>query len=750
MSKTAPETAGRALRFGIKGMSCASCVGRVERALECVAGVDSVSVNLLTSEAVVAGEADAGQVLRAIRKAGYRGVRKDAENAAAGHGDEADARGLRRDGLLAAVFTLPVFVLDMGVHWVPAMESAVIGTLGHDGLHRLLFVLAAVVQFGPGLRFYRTGVPALLRGGPDMNSLVALGTSAAFGYSVVATFLPGWLPEGSAHVYFEASAVIITLVLAGRLMEARARGRTGGAIRKLLDLAPRTARVVGGDGSERDVPLDGVRSGDLLRVRPGESVPVDGVVEAGRSHVDESMVTGEPVPVEKRDGDGVTGGTINGSGTFTFRATGVGEEMLLARIVAMVREAQAGKLPIQALVDRVTRYFVPAVMLVAAVTFGLWLWVGPSPALAVVNAVAVLIIACPCAMGLATPTSIMVATGRGAENGILFRKGAALQELAAIDTLLLDKTGTLTEGKPALTRIRVWDELGEDEALGMTAALERGSEHPVGAAIVAAAEERELILPAVADFRAEAGKGIRGEIDGCVVLAGKPSFLEEEGVALTRAIGVVDDFAGEGMTPVVMAVDGMAVAVFGVSDPVKAGSSTAVRALCEHGLRVVMVTGDHGSTARAVAEQVGIPEVHSGVLPGGKADLVADEQAAGRRVCFIGDGINDAPALARADVGMAIGTGADVAVESADVVLISGDPEKIPLAAGLSRLALRNIRQNLFWAFAYNTALIPVAAGLLYPGFGVLLSPALAAAAMAASSLCVVGNALRLKRQPIR
>ena len=739
-------------RFRIKGMSCASCVGRVERAVGRVPGVESVVVNLVTSEAAVDGEVDVGRVVKAIRSAGYESVWLESgrgTGVAGGDEDAADVRRLRRDGLLAAVFTLPVFVLDMGVHWVPTMEAAVMGVLGRDGLHRLLFAFAAVVQFGPGLRFYRAGVPALLRGGPDMNSLVVLGTSAAFGYSVVATFFPWVLPEGAAHVYFEASAVIITLVLAGRLLEARARGRTSGAIRKLMDLAPRTARVIGEDGDERDVPLAEVRVGDRLRVRPGESVPVDGTVEAGESHVDESMVTGEPVPVMKRAGDVVTGGTMNGSGTLVFAATGVGADTLLARIVGMVRDAQAAKLPIQALVDRVTRYFVPAVMGVAVATFGIWWWLGPSPALALVNAVAVLIIACPCAMGLATPTSIMVATGRGATMGVLFRKGSALQVLGGIEMVVLDKTGTLTEGKPALTRTQAFGAVDEEMALRYGAALERGSEHPIAAAIVATAEERGLELPEVDHFASEPGHGVRGVVNGREVLAGKLDFLEACGVEVSSMREFVADFARGAMTPVLLAVAGEPAAVFGVSDPVKPASEAAVRAMKRRGLRVVMVTGDHEVTARVVADRLGIEEVEAGVLPGGKADLVADYQKGGRRVCFVGDGINDAPALARADVGIAIGTGADVAVESADVVLMSGDPGKIPQAIGLSRMTLRNVRQNLFWAFAYNTALIPVAAGVLYPKFGLLLSPALAAAAMAASSLCVVGNALRLKRQKI-
>lgn len=727
------------VRFRIKGMSCASCVGRVERAVAELPGVRAVAVNLLTAEAEVDSDLDPAVIMKQIRKSGYQ-----ASAITSGEEGVSETKGLRRDWMVAVIFTLPLFALDMGVHWIPALEAGVIGVLGLDGFHRLLFALAVVVQFGPGLRFYRSGMPALLRGGPDMNSLVMLGTTAAFGYSVMATFFSEFLPEGSAHVYYEASAMIIALVLTGRMLEERARGRTGSAIRKLLDLTPRTARVIR-DDSEQDVPLAEVRVGDLLRVRPGESVPVDGVLESGRSHVDESMITGEPIPVEKQDGDGVTGGTLNGSGTFAFRATGVGAETLLARIVEMVRAAQSAKLPIQALVDRVTRVFVPVVILLAAATFLLWWFFALSPALAVVNAVAVLIIACPCAMGLATPTSILVATGRGAENGVLFRKGTALQLLSGIDFVVLDKTGTLTNGKPALTRTRTFGELQEIDALKFAAAVERGSEHPLGKAMVDAAEKERLVVPEVVDFISTPGNGICGRVEARDVVVGTAGFLEASGVDVVPLRDTVEVFAAEAMTPVLLALDGVACAVFGISDPVKAGAEETVRALKGRGLGVVMITGDHRSTALAVARHVGIDEVMAGVLPGGKADAVVDLQAGGRRVCFVGDGINDAPALARADVGIAIGTGADIAVESADVVLMSGDPTKIPFAIGLSKAAMQNIRQNLFWAFAYNTALIPVAAGALYFTHGLLLSPALAAAAMAASSLCVVGNALRLK-----
>jgi len=733
-------------RFRIKGMSCATCAGRVERAIAAVPGVRSATVNLVTAEAVVDGEFDPRGIMRRIGKAGYKASLLT-EGGDGAEDETREARSLWRAWLVSAAFTLPVFVLDMGAHWIPGMGDALDNALGRGGLHFLLFLLAGVVQFGPGLRFFRSGMPALLRGAPDMNTLVMLGTGAAFGYSAVVTIAPGILPDGSDHVYFEASAMIITLVLTGRMLEGRARRSAGGAIRKLLELAPSTARVIRDDG-ETDVPIAEVRAGDLLRVRPGERLPVDGTVESGRSHVDESMVTGEPVPVEKHPGDTVTGGTLNGHGALTMRATRVGADTLLARIVEMVRAAQSARLPVQAMVDRVTRVFVPAIMASAAATFCVWWFSGAPASVALVNAVAVLIIACPCAMGLATPMSILVGTGRGAENGVLFRKGDALQALGMIRTVAIDKTGTLTLGKPALTRIEAFDSHQEDDVLRFAAAAEQASEHPIALAITLAARERGLPLPEPRDFSATPGHGIRAGIDGHDVVIGTPAFLESSGIDVAGAEENLAALAGGGSTPVLLAIGGRLAALLGVADPVRPDAAAAVTALRDRGLRVVMVTGDHAATARAVAGETGIDEVIAGVPPDGKAETVERLRKNGR-VCFVGDGINDAPALARADVGIAIGTGADIAVESADVVLMAGDPGKIPFAIGLSCATMANIRQNLFWAFAYNTALIPVAAGVLYIPFGILLSPALAAAAMAASSLCVAGNALRLKRMKI-
>lgn len=728
-------------RFKIQGISCASCVGRIERGVSALPGVRSVVVNLATGEATVDSDLEADKVAAKITQIGYPaeviGKEKPEE-------ESVGTDPLKRDFLVAAAFTVPIVLLDMGVHFVPAAHHFIERTVGLGGLHLVLFVLAAVVQFGPGLRFYRKGMPAMMRAAPDMNSLVMLGTTAAFGYSVIATFFPSILPRGSVHVYFEASAMIITLVLLGRLLEANARGRTGEAIRRLLDLQARHARVIR-DGNESEIPIEEVRAGDVIRVRPGEKIPVDGEVQSGSSHVDESMVSGEPAPVKKEQGDEVVGGTLNGSGSFIFLATKIGSETLLARIVEMVRAAQGSKLPVQALVDRVTHVFVPVVMVLAVLTFLLWFFIGPSLALAIANAVAVLIIACPCAMGLATPTSIMVGTGKAAETGILFRKGEALQMLRDAAVVAIDKTGTLTEGHPSVSDVFTAGGMSEDDVLRLAAAAEKGSEHPLGEAILRAAEQRGIDVPEPESFKAVGGMGIIAEVEGRALRIGTPRFLEASGVEVAGLREKAVEFSTAAMTAVMVAVDGLAVAVLGISDQIKDSSPAAVGRLRGAGLRVVMVTGDNETTARAVADKLGISEVMAGVLPGEKADAVAKLQQGGVRVLFVGDGINDAPALAKADVGMAVGSGSDIAIESAQVVLISGDMRKIPTAMAISRATMRNIRQNLFWAFVYNAALIPVAAGVLYPLFGILLSPVLAAGAMAASSVCVVLNALRLK-----
>jgi Cu+-exporting ATPase len=736
--------------LAIEGMTCAACAGRIERALARLPGVIEASVNLASERAQirhVSGAVAPRDLVAAIEDAGYR-----ARPVSAATGDreagrrEAERRELTRSVWIAGALTLPVFVLEMGSHLIPALHHWIMDTTGMQTNWTIQFVLTSLVLFGPGLRFYRAGLPALLRGAPDMNSLVALGTGAAWIYSTVATFAPGLLPPGTVNVYFEAAAVIATLILVGRLLEARARGRTSDAIRRLVGLQPKTTRVLLDGGGTVERPLADIVRGDILVVRPGERVPVDGIVLDGSSFVDESMITGEPVPVAKGSGAEVVGGSINRTGTFTFRASRVGADTLLAQIVRMVEEAQGAKLPIQALVDRVTLVFVPVVIAVALVTFAVWWAFGPSPALtfALVNAVAVLIIACPCAMGLATPTSIMVGTGRAAELGILFRRGEALQTLVATQVVALDKTGTLTEGRPALTDLVPAEGFAEEEVLRLVAAAESRSEHPVAEAILAAARARSLALPAPAGFEADPGFGIRAEVAGRRVEIGADRLMRRLGLDITPFAAEAARLGDEGRTPLYAAIDGRLAAILAVADRVKPTTSEAIARLHALGLRVTMITGDNRRTAAAIASRLGIDEVVAEVLPVGKVEAVRRLKAQGK-VAFVGDGINDAPALAEADTGIAIGTGTDIAIESADVVLMSGDLRGVANALALSRATIRNIRQNLFWAFAYNTALIPVAAGLLYPAFGILLSPVFAAAAMAASSVCVVTNAVRLR-----
>ncbi|WP_455947592.1 heavy metal translocating P-type ATPase [Lelliottia jeotgali] len=753
------ERAGYTVReatteLSIEGMTCASCVGRVERGLAQLPGVIAASVNLATERAQVrhlAGTVSVADLVAAVENAGYTARAAGVSTAAAGDQEEerreAEARALRRSLLLAVVLTLPVFILEMGSHLVPAMHHWVMHAVGLQTSWYLQFALATLVLFGPGLRFFRKGVPALLRGAPDMNSLVSLGTAAAYGYSVVATFAPGVLPPGTANVYFEAAVVIVTLILLGRTLEARAKGRTSQAIKRLVGLQARTARVQRGDETV-EVPLDEVTLGDVVLVRPGEKVPVDGAVVEGASYVDESMITGEPVPVAKAVGAEVVGGTLNTTGAFSFRVTKVGGDTVLAQIIRLVEQAQGSKLPIQALVDRVTMWFVPAVMAAAALTFLVWLVLGPAPALtfALVNAVAVLIIACPCAMGLATPTSIMVGTGRAAELGVLFRKGEALQALRDVSVIALDKTGTLTKGRPELTDLEPADGFQADEVLALVAAVETRSEHPIAEAIVAAARARGLALAAIERFEAVPGFGVSARVAGRTVAVGADRYMTRLGLEVAAFRPTAQRLGEQGRSPLYAAIDGRLAAVIAVADPIKESTPAAIQALHALGLKVAMITGDNAATAAAIARQLGIDEVAAEVLPDGKVAALKRFRAGGAKVAFVGDGINDAPALAEADVGLAIGTGTDVAIEAADVVLMSGDLRGVPNAIALSQATIRNIKQNLFWAFAYNAVLIPVAAGLLYPFNGTLLSPIFAAAAMALSSVFVLGNALRLKR----
>jgi len=740
------------VELAVEGATCASCVKRIETALKRVPGVIDATMNLATERAsvrVLGGAVAIHDLQDSVAGAGYT-ARPVAGEDAANRQLEARAReeaALARAVLVAGGLTLPVFVLEMGAHLVPGMHDLIARTIGMQTSWYLQFVLVTAVLFGPGLRFFRKGVPALLRGAPEMNALVALGTSAAWSYSVVATFLPDVLPEGTANVYYEAAAVIVTLILAGRYMESRAKGRTSEAIRRLVGLQAKTARLVR-DGEAVEVPLEQVRAGDIVMVRPGDKVPVDGEVVEGASYVDESMITGEPVPVAKGPGAAVVGATINKTGAFTFRATKVGADTVLAQIIRMVEQAQGAKLPIQALVDQVTGWFVPAVMAAAVLTFLAWLLFGPEPALtfALVNAVAVLIIACPCAMGLATPTSIMVGTGRAAEMGVLFRKGQALQTLRGVEVVAVDKTGTLTEGRPALTDLVPAEDFGRDEVLALVAAVETRSEHPIAEAIVHAARQSGLDLPEITKFEADPGFGIVAEAGGRRVVVGADRLMAKLGIDSSAFAEEAARLGQDGKTPLYAALDGRIAAAIAVSDPIKPTTPEAIGALHAQGLKVAMITGDNRRTAEAIAGQLGIDEVVAEVLPSGKVEALERLRESGRRVAFVGDGINDAPALAAADIGIAIGTGTDVAIESADVVLMSGDLRGVPSAIALSKATLLNIRQNLFWAFAYNTVLIPVAAGALYPAYGVLLSPMIAAGAMALSSIFVLGNALRLRR----
>ncbi|MBL8591254.1 MAG: copper-translocating P-type ATPase [Devosia sp.] len=756
IAKAGYATREETIELTIEGMTCASCVSRIEKALAAVPGVISASVNLATEKAVVV--AASGAVTRAaleatVRATGYAVVKPAATQPSDAPEDrrEAELRHLRNALALAAVMTVPLFVMEMGSHFVPAIHDWIMRNIGMTNNLYLQFALATVVLFGPGLRFFKKGIPNLVRLAPDMNSLVVLGTSAAWGYSVVSTFAPAVLPAGTSYVYYEAAAVIVTLILLGRYLEARAKGRTSQAIKRLVGLQPKTARVVR-NGAALELPLEQVVVGDLVEIRPGDRVPVDGVVASGESHIDESMISGEPLPVRKRVGDEVVGGTINRTGAFTFAATKVGADTVLAQIIRMVEAAQGSKLPIQALVDKVTAWFVPAVIGVAVLTFAAWLVFGPSPALtfALVNAVAVLIIACPCAMGLATPTSIMVGTGRAAELGVLFRKGDALQSLRAAQVVALDKTGTLTQGRPALTDVLVSEGFERDEVIALVASVETKSEHPIAEAIVAAVPTERL--QPVTDFAADPGFGVTGRVGGRAVLIGADRAMARAGIDVATFAEQARALGDEGKSPLYAAIDGRLAAIIAVSDPIKETSAEAIAALHALGLKVAMITGDNRRTADAVAARLGIDEVVAEVLPDGKVAALQSLRASGRQVAFVGDGINDAPALAEADVGIAVGTGTDIAIESADVVLMSGDLRGVVNAIALSKATIRNIRQNLFWAFAYNVTLIPVAAGLLYPVNGTLLSPVIAAGAMALSSVFVLGNALRLRgfKAPLR
>jgi Cu+-exporting ATPase len=655
---------------------------------------------------------------------------------------------------IGLALTLPVFVLEMGSHLTDMHMW-----LGSQTSNWIQLVLATPVVLWAGWPFFERGWASVRTRNLNMFTLIAMGTGVAWAYSIVATLLPGLFPaafrtmDGAVPVYFEAAAVITVLVLLGQVLELKAREQTSGAIRALLDLAPKRAYRVRADGSDEEVGLDAVAVGDRLRVRPGESVPVDGEVIDGRSSVDESMVTGESLPVTKEAGAKAIGGTMNLSGSFVMRADRIGRDTMLARIVQMVAEAQRSRAPIQRLADRVSGWFVPLVIAVAAVAFVAWSIWGPEPrfAFGLIAAVSVLIIACPCALGLATPMSIMVGVGRGARGGVLIRNAEALERMEQVDTVVIDKTGTLTEGRPKVVAVRAAPGQPEDELLRLAASLERGSQHPLGAAIVAAAGERGLPLAPARDFDAPAGKGVTGSVEGRRLVIGNRRFLEEAGIDMAadaaRALGAeADRLRQDGASVVLVAIDGQAAGAIAVADPIKASTPGALAALKEAGIRVVMLTGDNATTARAVAARLGIAEVEAEVLPEDKRRTVERLRAEGRVVAMAGDGVNDAPALAAADVGIAMGTGTDVAMESAGVTLVKGDLNGIARARRLSEATMANIRQNLFFAFIYNAAGVPIAAGVLYPFLGILLSPVIAAAAMAASSVSVIGNALRLSR----
>ncbi len=734
--------------LSVGNMTCASCVGRAEDVLDQIPGVLDSSVNLANETAqirILAGVTDAGQLARALTEAGYPAKPSGEETEDVNMRREREINKTRRMTLIAAALTLPVLILEMGSYVIPGMRGFIDTEIGLQNSWMIQFVLTTIVLIWPGRAFFTHGFPALLKRAPDMNSLVAMGTSAAWIFSTISLFFPGLLPEGSGAVYFEAAAVIVTLILLGRWFEARAKGRTGAAIQKLISLQPKTARVER-DGEVIDLPIDEVVVGDKVVIRPGERFPVDGEITDGQSYVDESMISGEPVPVLKTIGSEVVGGTVNGQGALTFKVMRVGHDTVLARIIAMVEQAQGAKLPIQALADKVVRMFVPVVIAVALLSVAVWLVIGPDPALtfALIAGVSVLIIACPCAMGLATPTSIMVGTGRAAEMGVLFRKGEALQQLSEARIVAFDKTGTLTEGHPSVTLIKLADGFEKDKVLPLVAAVESKSEHPIARAIEAKADG--MTLPEVADFQAIAGFGLSAKVQGKTLLVGAERLMVREGISTEEFTSTIAELADKGQTPVFAAVDGKLVMVLAVSDPVKASSREVIDALHAKGLSVAMITGDTQATANVIAKELGIDHIEAEVLPEGKAQAIKDLREKYGPVAFVGDGINDAPALAEADIGLAVGTGTDVAIEAADIVLMSGDLAGAVNALHLSQRTMRNIRQNLFWAFAYNAALIPVAAGVLYPLTGMMLSPMLAAGAMALSSVFVLSNALRLKR----
>lgn len=785
------------LDISIDGMTCAACVRRVETVLKKVPGVTDASVNLAARRAALEiadtplnAELKA-RIIAAVEKAGFVGEVQEPDAAPQSLQDKSanEVKALRRQFWIAALLTLPVFVMEMGGHMIPAFHHWVMGVMSVTTQHWIQALLTTLVLAWPGRHFFTHGVKALFRAQPEMNSLVAVGAGSAWLYSMVVVVTPALIAESSRHVYFEAAAVIVSLILLGRLLEARARGKTGAAIEHLIGLQPKQARLIDPiTQTEGDVPIESVKVGDVLRVRPGEKIPVDGEIVQGHPFIDQSMITGEPVPAELKPGERVAGGTINTTIGFTLRATHTGSDTVLARIIRMVQSAQNAKLPIQATVDKVTSVFVPVIMVIALITFVVWYASTNDISASLVAAVAVLIIACPCAMGLATPTSIMVGTGRAAQLGVLFRQGDALQQLKSTSIIAFDKTGTLTKGHPSLTHLELTGQgiYSSAQILKIVAAIQRQSEHPISRAIVAAADDRnnawqvpqsgdegsndEFSVVNVQGFEAVKGFGVKASVAidrqtkrqtdskttsaTVTVAVGSAALMQQLGIDVTANDPQVSTWAKLGQTPIHVAIDQTLVALMAVSDPIKPEARQTIAQLKSRGIQCAMITGDHELTAHAVARELGIEIVRAQVRPEDKAAVVKSLQTpiteiSGKTtkpiVTFVGDGINDAPALATADVGMAIGTGTDVAIESASVVLMSGELNKVVTAIDLSRATLANIHQNLFWAFAYNAALVPVAAGVLYPVNGILLSPVLAAGAMAFSSLFVVSNALRLR-----
>ncbi len=733
----------------IQGMTCASCVSKVEKSVRSLKGVLQVNVNLATERASIEylpGVVAINDFKTAIQDAGYQILEVKEEDIVEKEklAREAELSTLKWKFIIGAILLTPILLLMYGA----GILEKWIG-LSKEANFFIQFLLATPVQFWAGMQFYVGFWKATRHKTSDMNTLIAVGTSAAYLYSLIVTFIPHRIMVKGLmlDVYFDTSAAIIVLILLGRFLEARAKGKTSEAIKKLIGLQPKTARIIR-NGNEMDIPVSEVAPGDLVMVRPGEKIPVDGVVKEGYSSVDESMVTGESLPVEKKSGDLIIGATINKTGTFKFEATRVGKDTVLSQIVRLVQEAQGSKPPIARMVDVIASYFVPIVISIAVITFIIWLLFGPHPAFtyAFLNFIAVLIIACPCALGLATPTSIMVGTGKGAENGILIRGAEALETAHRLDTIVLDKTGTLTRGEPSVTDIIESEGFTKQEILILAASAEKGSEHPLGEAIVKKAEEKGFILSDSKDFRALAGHGIEATVDSKRILLGNLRLMEEKKVRLDGLAERAEQLSGQGKTPMFLAVDGQGAGIIAVADTLKENSKAAVETLHRMGLEVVMLTGDNQRTAKAVANQIGIGRVLAEVLPEKKAEEVKRLQGEGKKVGMVGDGINDAPALAQADVGIAIGTGTDVAMESSDITLIGGDLRGVVTAIALSKATIRNIKQNLFWAFAYNTILIPVAAGALFPFFGILLNPIFAAGAMAFSSVTVVSNALRLRR----